>query len=151
MQTVNMDIKPCLKDKIEIFVNNRILRKKKIYVVFVKDNKEVFFKYYFYKTKNCVVVDEKSFIFGDKDFYSYKNNPILFIYENQPHPIQFENNSNVSSELLKTFMESNIIEKLMSRNDGFLGMNVNKNMVFIVVGILLFIYLFTQGVFDTMM
>ena len=145
----DLGFKPDFGCKLNLFLN-KLFKKKKLNVIFIKDNKEVCLKYIFYNNKNYFKIADKSYTFTESDFYTHQGSPTLFIYENQPMPCTFKNNSKIDSKILKEVIESNFISQILSRDDGILGMGVNKNMVTIILMILAFMFLMSQGFFNDM-
>ena len=146
-KTLNLNFKPNFNCKLRLFLN-KFLKKKKLNIVFISDNKEVYFKYIFYDNKNYFNIRDKSYTFKEKDFYVFRNKPILFIYENQPLPLLFENNSELNSEILKSIIESKFISEILSEKNSLFGLGLNKDMFILIIIILSLLFLFSQGFFN---
>lgn len=146
----DLNYKPTFKERLNIVIN-KIMKKKRISIIFISTNKEIFLKYMFFEKKKSVDIGDCTYIFNEEHFYTHKNTPILILYENKATPISFiDGMETVDANLLNAFMKSNIIEKLMVRNDSFLS-KVNKEMVMIIGLIVLFFYLMSEGFFNGMM
>lgn len=151
-KTIDLDFKVNFASKIELFFN-KIFNKKKLNIIFISNNKEVFLKYIFYNNKNYFNIKDKAFVFEGKNFYVYKNQPILFIYEDQPIPLEFKNECEIKnvpfdSKTFKDAMETKIIQDVLQKDKGLFGMDIDKNTIIIFIVIIVFIFMLSQGYLD---
>lgn len=152
INTLNLNFEPSLFGKIEGFLNTNFLKKKKLNVIYVSDNKHISLRYIFYKGENIFHINDKTYTFSEEHFYIFKNNPLLIIYENQSTPVILKNNNDkINSKILNSLIHSKILLDIMKKDEGIFGMDINKNLVTIVIAILVFLYLFSTGFFDAML
>lgn len=140
----DINYKLSIYDKLAIFININLLRKKKLNVIFIGNNRQIDFKYCFYDKKNYFSINGKSFTFNEDCFYLLKGHPTLFIYEDNPIPL-FLSKTEINSKMLDEFLKSATISQLMKEDTGIFGMNINKDMVTIILIFLVFIFALTQG------
>lgn len=146
-KSLDLAFKPDFSSRLNLLLN-KILKKKKLNIVFIGDNKEISFKYIFYDSKNFFTIKDKSYTFNETHFYMYKGIPLLFIYENQPIPCDFNIKTEIDSTILNDIMKSKFIVELLHKDEGILGMDLNKNTLILIAMILGALYLFSQGFLD---
>ena len=144
---IDLNFKVSFNSKLKLILN-KLIKKKKLNIIFIGDNKQIYLKYIFYNSKNYFKIKDKSYTFNEMHIYNYNGSPTLFLYENDPIPINFSNGSEINSTILNKLMETKFIFELLKKDEGFLGMKMNKNVLMIIAMILAFIFLFTQGFFN---